>query len=212
MKCRECQSNMSSEDYIFGHKYSCENSNCGNIQIEYLNGKQCCTHPNNKVTRFYKDEIEAMNNTDNYLVNNQCQNCGRKNGTSLKKSDYKKFELDSFDYSLLEKVDELKVKYRKEITEIVKCKNEKRTDVFWDDYSEYLKSEQWLEKRKIVLERDKYVCQSCLTKKATQVHHTIGYFRKNEPLFTLFSVCNECHDIITDIERGNHKSAKKITH
>ncbi len=203
---------MTSEDYIFGYKYSCEKSDCGNIQIEYLNNKQCCTHPNNKLTRFYNDEIDAMNYADNYLVNNQCQNCGRKNGTAFKKSDYDKAELDSFDYSLLKRIEELKAKYSEEITEISNWKKEKRRDTFWDDYNEYLKSEQWLEKRKIVLERDKNICQSCLTKKATQVHHTIGYFRKNEPLFTLFSVCYECHDIITEIERGNHKTAKKITH
>ena len=35
-------------------------------------------------------------------------------------------------------------------------------------------------------------------------------FRKNEPLFTLISVCDRCYHIITEIEGGNHGFAEEI--
>ena len=89
-------------------------------------------------------------------------------------------------------------------------KTQRKRETFWDDYNDYLGSEKWKLIREIILKRDNYICQSCLNAKAEQIHHLDGKFRKNEPLFTLISVCNECHDIITEIERGNHRLAKKI--
>jgi 5-methylcytosine-specific restriction endonuclease McrA len=94
---------------------------------------------------------------------------------------------------------------------IDKRKREDQSHRFWNNYNEYLNSPEWKEKREIVFKRDNNKCQSCLNKDATQVHHKDGQFRMNEPLFTLVSVCDKCHEIITQIERRN-KNVERITH
>ena len=68
-------------------------------------------------------------------------------------------------------------------------------------YNEYLQSYQWQDKRLRVLERDNYLCQSCLEQDATQVHHLTYKHVGNEPLFDLISVCDECHKSITFMDR-----------
>lgn len=59
----------------------------------------------------------------------------------------------------------------------------------------YLKSEEWKQKRYLVLERDNWRCVYC-GGQATQVHHNkyavnIG----NEPIEWLVSICRVCHDL-----------------
>lgn len=67
-------------------------------------------------------------------------------------------------------------------------------------YYEYLKSDEWKDKRIRVLNRDKYICQGCLIDKATQVHHLTYDRIFKEPLFDLTSVCEKCHILIHNIE------------
>lgn len=73
---------------------------------------------------------------------------------------------------------------------------EKRKKEFHKDYSEYLKSPAWREMRKLVLQRDNNICQGCLVKEATQVHHLTYDNVYNELAFQLISVCDECHNKI----------------
>lgn len=61
------------------------------------------------------------------------------------------------------------------------------------NYDEYLQSESWKSKRKVILNRDNHTCQSCLSERATQVHH-LTYDRKyNELPNDLVSLCSDCH-------------------
>lgn len=207
MICPECDSITKTIDKTIAYYHVCEK--CYFRTVSYPNNN-CCFSPNNKPVKFYNDEIEAIQDSDKYLVFNQCQSCGRKNGTPLKKVNYNKSELYFFDEELVEKTKELSLEVQVYSKELDKQKIENRRDTFWDDYSEYLKSEEWEIKRKLVLNRDNHICQSCLCEKAMEVHHKVGYFRKNEPLFSLVSLCGRCHNIITEIERGNHKNAEKI--
>ena len=75
------------------------------------------------------------------------------------------------------------------------------------DYNQYINSIEWKNKRKKVLERDRYTCQECKTKsRSLDVHHlnyeTIG----DEDLGDLISLCRECHkDLHTIIERERQK-------
>jgi len=210
MLCPNCESPTRTEDKIVALFHKCEK--CYYQSISYATHNGCCISPNNQPVRFYKDEVEAMLDSDNYLVYNQCQSCGRKNGSALKKSDYKKENLHHFNEELVERTEKMRVEIRDFDNEIQKQKIENRRDTFWDDYNEYLKSEEWQIKRELVLKRDNNLCQSCLSEVAMEVHHKVGAFRKNEPLFSLVSLCGRCHRIITEIERGNHKNAEKIIH
>lgn len=73
---------------------------------------------------------------------------------------------------------------------------------WWARYNEYMNSPQWKAKRYKALVRDNWLCQSCMEKPATQVHHTSYVHLGDEPLFELQSVCDDCHRLITEIDRG----------
>ena len=68
-------------------------------------------------------------------------------------------------------------------------------------YSEYLQTPKWHDKRDRVLRRDLHLCQACLKRKATVVHHKTYKHVGEEPLFDLISMCHECHDFLTKLDR-----------
>lgn len=208
--CLSCQTNLKFEDKIFATFVTCSNTSCHYNRIDYP--KDCCNNRILKLTRQYKDFDEGMMDSDKYIVVNQCQTCGRKVGTPLKREQYNKSDLPHFDNKLLATGEEQRTLLRSEIEDLNKWRLEYKRQKFWDDYDEYLNTDRWKKIREIVLERDKHVCQSCLNVPATEVHHTAGQFRKNEPIFSLVSVCIQCHEIITEIERGNPANAKTITY
>jgi 5-methylcytosine-specific restriction endonuclease McrA len=76
----------------------------------------------------------------------------------------------------------------------------------WDlQYQQYIKTPRWREKRDRVLERDHYLCQACLRRRAAQAHHLTYKHAKrplegNEPLFDLVAVCQTCHDKLTELD------------
>lgn len=76
----------------------------------------------------------------------------------------------------------------------------------WNKYNEYLRSESWRRRSRMCLERDGYKCQAqyegCLGR-ATQSHHLTYRHIYNEPLFDLISVCQSCHEKITEMERSS---------
>ncbi len=63
-------------------------------------------------------------------------------------------------------------------------------------YSEYLQSAEWRIKRDKVLKRAKGICEGCLERKATVVHHLTYRHIGNEFMFELLAVCKECHNRI----------------
>lgn len=208
MDCPNCNCQTKSEDKTIAFYHLCEK--CYFRGISYPNN--CCFFIDNKPVKLYENEIEEYQSTDKYLVYNQCQSCGRKNGSALKKANFNKEDLSCFDEELVEKTQNLRNEIKEYAKEIEKQKIEDRRDTFWNDYADYLKSEDWKIKRELVLKRDNNLCQSCLCETAMEVHHKVGIFRKNEPLFSLVSLCGKCHNIITEIERGNHKNVEKIIH
>ena len=62
--------------------------------------------------------------------------------------------------------------------------------------SKYLKSQEWKDKRKLVLKRDHYKCKSCKSYDNLEVHHLSGYSDiPNEPIESLVTLCRSCHQI-----------------
>ena len=70
------------------------------------------------------------------------------------------------------------------------------------EYSEYLKSPQWLEKRKVILERDAHKCRCCGATVGLQVHHRQYHVNKITGEFQLpwdylnkylITFCDRCH-------------------
>lgn len=71
---------------------------------------------------------------------------------------------------------------------------EERHRAFWDLYTRYLRSAEWADKRRAVLERDNGMCGGCLERSAQQVHHRTYEHVGDELLFELVSLCHRCHD------------------
>jgi len=67
-----------------------------------------------------------------------------------------------------------------------------------DEYSEYLHSPHWRRLRAAVLKRDNHLCQACLRRRATEVHHLTYEHVGDEFAFELISVCHTCHTRITE--------------
>jgi 5-methylcytosine-specific restriction endonuclease McrA len=73
------------------------------------------------------------------------------------------------------------------------------SQAWWENYNAYLLTPKWQRKRTLVLRRDNYLCQACLTRPANEVHHRSYEFVGQEPCFDLVSVCSECHKKIHDL-------------
>jgi hypothetical protein len=133
------------------------------------------------------------NGAEAYVI--QCLTCGREM-RQIKKTDPEVrflIERKPFDETLpdawqrkLRLFGELQTQQRKE-------KQEEENEAWWRKYSMYLKTPQWKEKRRLVLERDKGICQGCLRNRATQAHHLTYDHVFNEFLFELIAVCDACH-------------------
>ncbi len=134
-----------------------------------------------------------------YQYRMQCQGCGKK-GNAIAKAKL----TDEQMYQAEEPDDSLRDEYWKRRNEQYAIESREKSRKWWRDYQAYLLSPQWQDKRKRVFERDDWVCQSCLEQPATQVHHTTYAHRFNEPLFELQSICDKCHEQITEMDRGRN--------
>ena len=67
------------------------------------------------------------------------------------------------------------------------------------NYSDKLKDPRWQKKRLEIMQRDKFVCQCCMSKdKPLTVHHLV-YKKNTEPWdyddYFLITLCESCHDV-----------------
>lgn len=152
-----------------------------------MNNDFCENHNEVYVRMIFKNGTKA--------VRKQCLNCGFCSPNNFKLSVVNDWEsLPFFN-------EELREGYYLKQSEIRKQEFINKKEEWFNNYNEYLKSEDWLIKRILVLKRDGFLCQSCLTNKATQVHHLTYKHVFNEPLFELISVCVSCHNLITKLDR-----------
>ena len=205
-ECPECKAILKNEDKIFGIRYFCDK--CYYQTIEW-HKTDCCANPMLRPRKYYKSVQDYYIDINNYKIRNQCQNCGSRIGKELKKSEFPNAEL--FDWDL----EELGQCKRAELVELGeeyrKTKNLKKERAAESEYDEYRKTERWQKIREIVLERDNFICQSCLAEKAAEIHHTEGRFKYNEPIFSLVSLCSACHRKITEMLFGTKaKDVEKI--
>ena len=183
--CPNCKIELIEKKFDYIMLYYC-------LECNYKDIKRiapCCSTPNHQYKKFY-----ISNGT--ITLRKQCESCGK-----LLPNAYKKTDVDNIN-DLKDVNIDLAKKRDKNEDEEYKQANAFKKDLFLKKHTEYLETIQWNVKRNLVLKRDK-LCQSCLQNKATQVHHLSYLFWKNEPLFTLIGVCEDCHDIITKMERAN---------
>ena len=68
--------------------------------------------------------------------------------------------------------------------------------MYKEEYIDYLKSDDWKERRKQLMEEVDWVCYKC-GEKATQLHH-LNYNNLGEEVLDedVIAVCKDCHDEI----------------
>lgn len=146
-----------------------------------------CDHPQTSlVRRIYS------NGSTHYTE--QCQRCGRGIRSVKKTSISSPSLLPLFDTTL-------EAEWRARNSRLQNERHEKyerergRKKAEWRAwYKEYLQTSQWRDKRHRVLERDGELCQACLKRRATEVHHLTYEHVGDEPLFDLVSICHVCHE------------------
>lgn len=149
------------------------------MNFEELN---LCEHEDvNSCYRVFK------NGTKHYGM--QCIKCGK--WIPKKQCDFDTLPVVLFDEDMQRNIfQEASDQRLNEIT----TKRDEESRQWWQKYDEYLDSEMWKKKRKVILERDKGICQGCLSRAAVHVHHLTYEHVFNELAFELVSLCKICHD------------------
>ncbi len=138
--------------------------------------------------------VKRFKSNGGLLINMQCFECGEHDSKAYKKN---LMDENTPDFS-----EELRDKYYDNCRKTRESQRISEREIwFRDEYNPYLKSEKWNNKRLLVLKRDNYLCQACLTRKATEIHHLTYRHVFNEPLFELVSICEPCHVFITKLDR-----------
>lgn len=212
MDCKDCAVNLESlegkyDTYLY----------CPSCYIFYGSSldwerrvEECCNNPDQI---FVKHQIRG----GTFQLKKQCQNCGLMPSNAFKQEGK---DINTYPLSDVRLRDEVLLFRRSErldkeieVKRIEHSGFERNIDYLaskYKGYPEYLRSDDWKIKRKLVLKRDKNICQSCLAAKASEVHHVTYKHIFNEPLFDLVSVCTPCHISITLMDSYELKYEKII--
>lgn len=202
MNCPHCNGFVTIEETEFFTVKICEEC----LQFTEIKDRTSCC----KTPVLFPSRLILSNGA--YHVRNQCNNCGFVSSQSLggfKSED--KDNLPIVNVNARESRDKIKnYSYQTAYKKISDLKEQKRLSQIKEYRNDYLQSSTWREKRLLVLQRDNWICQSCRTAKATDVHHLNYDHIRNEPLFELVSVCRRCHEAIEEMKTG--VSTIKIIH
>ena len=146
-----------------------------------------CTHDTTS-------NVKRRNSNGQVVVVEQCLNCGNSLG-ARKKNSFNLESLELFDPTIGEAWNRNKKLYREQLAKQSRAEEKE----IWDsNYELYLNSPDWEDLRQRVLIRDNYLCQGCLSKPATCVHHRS--YKSHKELgeamcFELVAFCQKCHDL-----------------
>jgi hypothetical protein len=203
--CPTCSHSLTVEKTKYFETHICEN--CFMYARVISHDPNCCIEPKLQPVKFIISNGGAQ-------VREQCINCGCLKGSSLGGySLQQKGLLPLADLSRRDIYQSVINEAWKGLSEkkSVGFKNlqERRKDEWFKEYSVYLQSPEWRNKRELVLRRDNRVCQCCLVNHATQVHHKSYEFvdlSGSEPCFDLVSICKSCHDRIEEMKKAKRSN------
>lgn len=135
------------------------------------------------------------------ILQEQCCYCGHTSGAIKQSPEALKNAIDKIDFGPADSL--IAELYNDAITKIESLYEINRKIT----YDNYLNSEIWKARTRLVIARDGGLCKAQLAgcvRQATDVHHLTYTYFGNEPLFTLVSVCRPCHQKMTEME-GRHK-------
>jgi hypothetical protein len=131
--------------------------------------------------------------TTGYQVRTFCVECGKTIGAAFKQEPTDR-ELPEIDPSVIRAYEDSRTR----VLEAIKTKHrniqERRESSWNENYEKYINSDEWKEKRSIVLKRANFVCEGCAKNTATEVHHLTYRHFGDELLFELVAVCRACHE------------------
>lgn len=139
-----------------------------------------CSHENSTMTR------RTIKNGSQQAVK-QCPECFRTVGNPVPKATVQNFMLLP---EFKDRADEYFAAYSEAIQILLQGDREE----WFKQHSEYLRSPEWTKKRRIVMLRARGLCEGCMEARATQVHHLTYRHWRDELLFELVAVCDECHE------------------
>jgi hypothetical protein len=122
----------------------------------------------------------------------QCLHCGAPVGNPVKRSELTA-KPASWDVNALTKYQTKRETRRTDIYQKHIRIQRNRTEGWWKEYNDYLRTDGWKRKRAKVLARAQNLCEGCREREATQVHHLTYRHRFDEFLFELVAVCDPCH-------------------
>lgn len=147
-----------------------------------------CDHPRTELT-----VKVAVNGTRIYR--HQCQVCGQ--GLEvLRHSALPSLQRDHaipFDETLKNSWWQRKSERARELYDE---KRERESSEWWRAYQDHQASPEWQMIRMKVLKRAGFVCEGCLSRPATQVHHKTYERVGREMAFDLVAVCDVCHETL----------------
>jgi len=159
-----------------------------------------CSHQNMRVvwTKYGSYDNEYLKPQ----LRNYCDDCGRLVGGALKHSSAK---ADTPHLS-----QEEATRYEREWREraIRSChervsEEERRKNLWRAEHEAYLQTQEWADKRQLVLRRANGICEGCGKAPAVQVHHLTYQNWRNEFLWELRAVCRPCHLSVHGLEADN---------
>jgi len=208
--CPKCGHSLTVEVTNFFTVHICENC----FEYTRVNDRQdCCHSPNYHL-------VKVITSGGTLQAKEQCENCGNVKGPAL--GGYTKEQKEA-----LPILNEVQRELRQNLisdqyrqihqrasegrNKLYNEKREERRENWLQQYSRYLNSPEWRNKRELVLKRDNYRCQACLNSYATQVHHKSYEFvdlAGSEPCYDLVAICTPCHERIEEMKAEKRKSNK----
>lgn len=157
---------------------------------DYVAEKGCCNQPD--IRPVNQPRADGLP-----LKKNLCFNCGASKVVKMSHSnEWRELQVVTKEESekIINKVDQRRKDFQEYVISERQKIYDKKNEEFWDKYTSYLGTKEWQTIRKKILERDNFICQSCLENKATDVHHKTYANVFNEHAFELVSLCRSCHD------------------
>ena len=141
----------------------------------------------------YEVRVKHAKGRDMYAK--QCIDCGRMVGSWLKRTALTSIDLPAWDEDIHQRNWQEKSSRREQ-------KREDNNRAWFRTYDQYLSSQEWLDKRADVLDRDEFKCQGCMESEAKNVHHLSYENVGDEFCFELISLCEECHGRLHEHRRS----------
>ncbi len=143
------------------------------------------------------EQLELCEFTDaggNRHFKRYCLRCGEIKGTSIARREIGDRHVSAYDKSIAEKYSEARSLEFKAIQQKHIRIQKRDSGEVSKEYRTHLASDKWRKEiRPKVMKRANGICEGCLDKSATEVHHLTYEHLGNEFMFELLAVCNDCH-------------------